>query len=179
MWPTRNPRQRVAEWHWRDDVPVHVVPTSDSRLPEELLACGRWVAALVGASKMECDDPGAYLAFDDETGRLYFVLPPRVRAAVRDLWDPDGRTVTLGRLARYVGGSHQGSYPDVEVQDLGAIATIEYFTRKYGHDQGAEGGAIFTHDHEFPLPHLACDEEGGLWYAGGSYDASPVGGITG
>ncbi len=78
-----------------------------------------------------------------------------------------------------VGGRHTEGYPYVEVQPIGPILTIEYVARKYGHGQGADDGATFFHHHEHVLPWLAVSEDGRLWYAGGSYDATDNRGIVG
>lgn len=178
-----DPERVAREWHWSTTAPVHTVPVSDPDLPDPLVAAGRWDGLVVqvpgrGTRTLSCDDPRAYLAFD-EAGMLYLLLPPAVRAVVRrEFWREGARTTPLAALARQVGGRHtRGDYADVEVQPIGPIVTVLYRAKKYG--EGAERGATFFHDHDPVLPWACCDARGRLWYAGGSYDALPNAGITG
>lgn len=134
-----------------------------------------------GTRVLSCDDRRAYLAFDPESdeGRLYLVLPASVRTTARSaFWRDGARTVSLSRLAESVGGSQQGGYPDVDVQPIGKIVTVEYYAKKYG--QNAQNGAVWYHDHDsHPQPWLAVSEDGRLFYAGGDYDGSDLRGIVG
>ncbi|MDP2310926.1 MAG: hypothetical protein Q8P18_33210 [Pseudomonadota bacterium] len=152
----------------------------DPDVPETLIACGRWVGMAVGGRTLQCDDPGAYLAFDPESprGRLYLVLPPSIRSAMRQFWRPGARSISLESLAASVGGRHRGGYPDVEVQPVGPIHTVDYYAHKYD-GEGKDAPCTYTHDHSFVLPWLAVSSDGRAWYAGGSYDATDLRGITG
>lgn len=177
-----DPERVAREWHWGgDQVPVHVVRVSDPDVPDPLIACGVWVSVtLASGQKLSCDDDGCFLAFDPNSdgGRLYFCLSPSVRRVARSLWRPGARVTTLERLAKSVGGTHTEDYPDVDVQPLGQVVQVEYFAKKYG--DGAQDGAVFYHDHDaWPKPWLAVSEDGRLFYAGGSYDATDNRGIVG
>ncbi len=180
---------RARAWHWSEDAPVFRVQVDDPDLPESLIACGQWVAMTVelaggtrGIRVLNCEDPDAYLVFDDASdgGRLYLVCPAEVcEAAQRAFWRPRVRPIALAELAAQVGGRHQDGYPDVAVQPIGPILQVEYWTKKYGHGQGADDGATFFHPHEGTLPWLAVSADGRLWYAGGDYDATDDRGIVG
>ena len=179
---------RARAWHWTEDAPVYRVQVDDPDLPASLIACGQWVAMTVelaggtrGIRVLHCEDPDAYLVFDDaiDGGRLYLVCPAAVCAeAAAAFWRPRG-ALPLGELAAQVGGRHTDGYPDVDVQPIGPILQVEYWTKKYGHGQGADEGAVFFHPHEGTLPWLAVSADGRLWYAGGDYDATDDRGIVG
>lgn len=179
---------RARAWHWTADAPVFRIELDDADLPPSLIACGQWVSLTVelaggtrGVRVLWCEDPDAYVGFDDDSegGRLYLVCPPEIcEESARLFWRRRG-ALPLGELAAQVGGRHQDGYPDIDVKPIGPILQVEYWARKYGHDQGADDGAVFFHPHEAILPWLAVSEDGRLWYAGGDYDATDDRGIVG
>jgi hypothetical protein len=129
----------------------------------------------------ESDWPNNWIAFDHDhpSQRLYLLLSPSTRRDVaQTLWEPGEATMPLGELAEHVGGIHGDAddYPDIDVQPLGRIFYMSYFTHKQGddpasiyiHRMGEEGGIE---------PILAVSEDGRLWIAGGSYTC-PDPGIT-
>jgi hypothetical protein len=122
----------------------------------------------------EKDWPHNWLSFDFDhpKDRLYILLSPSIRRDVAAaLWDPELPTMPLRELAQQIGGDHgdDPDYPDIEVQPLGIVFYVSYFTYKedpddkafiYIHRMGEEGGVE---------PALAVSKNGKLWLAGGSY----------
>ena len=120
------------------------------------------------------------LCFDARTERLYPVVTPVTQGKLKARYlAPSGPWYSLAQVARHVGGRHQGGYPRVQVQALGPVAEVVYYTAKNGdreeqqgleylHNQGEEGGE---------QPWLCIDEQGRPWLAGGSYTV-PDEGIT-
>jgi hypothetical protein len=130
----------------------------------------------------EPDWPSNWVSFDFDhpDDRIYILLSSAIRAEVAaNLWDPEAPSFSLGEVAAAVGGSHgdDDDYPDIQVQPLGHIFYLSYYTHKeeegdggqsniWIHRMGEEGGIE---------PILAVSEDGRLWIAGGSYKCPNAG----
>lgn len=181
----KRPDDVARDWHAApNEVAVTRYELDEPDYPQTLIACGQFVRILLqtpsGPVTIEVDSPDAFLAYDQdsERGRLYIVLGAETKDELLDAFWTGEDLVTLQGLARTAGGAHQGDYVDVDVQPLGAVVQVEYYTKKYGRF-GADDGAVFFHAHEAPWPWLGLDESGRLFYAGGDYDGADLRGIVG
>ncbi len=129
----------------------------------------------------EKDYKNNHLSFDIDhpSQRLYINLSPSSRRdAAKHLWRKGEPSYSLFDLAKAVGGRHaqRDDYPDVDVQPIGKLYFVTYYTHKKGddppskyiHRMGEEGGIE---------PVLAVSKDGHLFIAGGSYTC-PNPGIT-
>ncbi len=125
-----------------------------------------------------------HLVFDPRhpRHRLYLVLSPSSRRDAREhLWKPGAPTCTLFDLAGDVGGHHadKNDYPDVQVQPLGLLYYVTYYTLKE-EENGEPSPAKYIHrmgEEHGVEPVLAVDKDGNLYIAGGTYTCE-VAGIT-
>tara|TARA_R110002060_G_scaffold47141_1_gene58256 strand:- start:640 stop:1206 length:567 start_codon:yes stop_codon:yes gene_type:complete len=183
---TTDPHERYKRWHWGEEADLEV-EWDDPDIPETLIGIGNLhelhVRPLGGSGKADelvaQDHANCWIGFDPDHPheRLYLLLSPEVQADVKSkLVDGDGEWWDLGALAEAAGGKQADHpYPEIEVQPVGELTHVVYYTKKKGdglsqyiHEFGEESGI---------LPVLAADKDGRLWIAGGNM-TSPYAGIT-
>lgn len=196
----RQHSEHYKKWHW--GLPAKGVKEfNDKRLPEHLIEIGRFMEIHMkpfGRRKKEVvsfpenDAKNSHLAFDPEHKgqRMYMLMTPKQKARMRKYWkDTNVQPVPLASLAKKANAglhSRLGGYPNVLVKPIGSATDVVYKTHKNGDDASLKGGRIvgpgslYIHklgeDGGVP-PVIAVDEDGQLWYAGGSYTC-PTPGIT-
>ena len=183
----RPPENVYKSWHW--GVPnTRVVNWRDPDYPDPLIECGRLLelhfkrGANAPGSVINIAEPyieKSHLAFDPnhKRNRLYILAPQPVRREVKRMfWNAGAPTHSLRELAKLAGGPHATpDYPNVRVQPIGFLTHVTYLTNKGSFEKGvpADGVSAYIHQHSEdtggPLPVLATDASGRLWYAGGSY----------
>jgi hypothetical protein len=125
------------------------------------------------------DDDRCILAYDRRTHRLYLGYPDDLHAKIaRRLWRPGQPTYGLahyadamrafpgGRVGRH-SAPGRAAYPKVQVQGLGPVEHVIYWTHKRGH-----GPSRYKHElgeNTKIRPDLCVSEDGSLWFAGGNY----------
>jgi hypothetical protein len=183
---TQDPYERYKKWHWGEEADLDV-QWDDDDFPNTMIGIGNLHELHVRPLNGEGDadelvmqeGQSCWIAFDPEHPheRLYLLLSDEVRADVRSkLLKKNGEWWDLGELSRAAGGKQaRHPYPDVEVQPVGQLTHVVYFTKKTGdglsqyiHNFGEESGIV---------PILAADKTGRLWVAGGNM-TSPYAGIT-
>ena len=163
MGATKDPYERYKKWHWGNDATMEI-EWEDPDVPGVMVGIGNLHELHVkplGSEKTDelvmQDGSTEWIAFDPKHPyeRLYLLLSKDVQAAG-------------GKQAKH-------PYPDVEVQPVGELTHVVYYTDKKGdglsqyiHEFGEESGI---------LPLLAADRTGRLWIAGGNM-TSPYAGIT-
>lgn len=185
MAKTKDPYERYKKWHWGNPATMEI-EWEDSDVPKVMVGIGNLhelhVRPIGGGKTDELVmEEGAdnWIAFDPDHPyeRLYLLLSNAVQKDVKSLLvDPDGEWWNLGALSKAVGGKQSDHpYPDVEVQPVGELTHVVYFTDKKGdglsqyiHEFGEESGI---------LPLLAASKDGRLWVSGGNM-TSPYAGIT-
>ena len=186
-----NPTTRYKKWHW--GIPsTHVVRWDDPDYPDELIEIGRLAELhfrrsarapkqILNVAREHINK--SHVAFDPahKAQRIYVYTPTAVRrAALRTFWNPKGERYDLRTLARMAGGRQATKdYPDVEVQPIGVLTHVTYFTHKKGDDDD-KGGSFYIHEfgeESGVRPILAIDAQGRFWLAGGNYTC-PNPGIT-
>lgn len=178
-------RKVYKRWHWGEPA-THIVE-ADPDLPPHLVEIGLLMelhfVVLPGRKPVilaveDGDINNNHVAFDADhkNQRIYLQLSESSKKSAKQLWDRNGVTYPLASVAKAVGSKHaKGGYPVIEVQPLGKLTNIVYYTHKRGdgpsgyiHEMGEEGGVP---------PVLCLSHDGRLWLAGGSYTC-PSPGIT-
>ena len=185
MGATKDPYERYKKWHWGNDATMEI-EWEDPDVPGVMVGIGNLHELHVkplGSEKTDelvmQDGSTEWIAFDPKHPyeRLYLLLSKNVQNDVKSkLIDKDGEWWDLEALSKAAGGKQaKHPYPDVEVQPVGELTHVVYYTDKKGdglsqyiHEFGEESGI---------LPLLAADRTGRLWIAGGNM-TSPYAGIT-
>lgn len=185
------PRVEVDEYiakHWGEE-PDFVYEDPDPRLrPAVLHEMGKLqeidVRVLdaggrrIGSIHLDFpDDDRCILAYDRKTHRLYCVYPSNLTPTARGLWQARTPAMPLARVARALGnarsrpGRHERAgcapYPRVDVQPVGPVDHVVYWTHKRGH-----GPSRYKHtlgENSGIRPDLCVSADGRLWWAGGNY----------
>jgi hypothetical protein len=188
----RDPEARYEQAHW-GKAPTRIYDfKSIPGVPDKLVEMGK-------LCELKCmDDAGPFdiafarsghrpiLAFDTtDAERLYIALPENLtKRTAAELWDAAQEHEKLAAVANDVGGRQaRFAHPDVDVQCVGAVTHVTYYTEKGAFWPGDDEDGKSEYIHEFgedsggPVPHLCIDRLGRLWLAGGSY-AVPNEGIT-
>jgi hypothetical protein len=180
--------KHAANWykksHW--SIPAtKAIHVDDPDLPAALTVMGTLTSITVRdkGEEIELDftrySPKCHLAFDPRKSRkLYNILSSAAEADVaRRLITKDGTWYRLNDAQREFTDGRQKRYPfkkNLEVQLLGKIRRVLYFTNKK-EDAASKGqGGVATYDHavgeethRYPL--LGVDRSGRLWWVGGAY----------
>lgn len=183
------------EWHW-GIFPTEVVEWNDPQLPKRMIQCGNLARLHVRPPPRPGVHPRrerdrkiemtlavaqrSHIAFDPDHPhqRLYFLLPPDARRAVRArYWDQNNsRPMPLVNLASIAGGRHATrDYPNVLVKPCGLLVAVIYRTWKQSDPPSFYIHKLGEVSSMFPI--LAADAKGRFWFAGGNYTA-PAPGIT-
>lgn len=183
-----NPHEVYKKWHWGEPGGKRI-KIKDSRFPPHLIEIGllmelhlKPLDGSAGKKKIcveEDDMNNNHAAFDmdHKAQRMYLVLSESSMRDAAKLFDRRSPTYKLQEIAKSAGSRHGAmrDYPDVDVQPLGWLTGLCYFTHKRGdgpsgyiHEMGEEGGKP---------PVLCVSADGNLWLAGGSY-SGPVAGVT-
>lgn len=171
--------------HWGID-PTRIVTYDDPDLPESLVEMGRLAELHIAPESgpeyvLEVnpeDMEDCHLLYDanSKNQRLYIILPPKVmrkmrKKSIQTLTNP---STSLRKLARKAGGHHKsGGYPDIQVRPLGRLINGVYATNKKG-----DGSSLYVHrfgEEGGIEPIIATDNQGRIWFAGGSYYVTPSG----
>tara|TARA_R110002060_G_scaffold68464_1_gene77190 strand:+ start:1261 stop:1827 length:567 start_codon:yes stop_codon:yes gene_type:complete len=183
---TQDPYERYKRWHWGEEADLDV-EWGDPDYPKTMIGIGNLhelhVRPLSGQGDTDelvmQEGQSCWIAFDPthKYERLYLLLSDDVRKDVQALLlQEDGEWWDLAELSRAAGGKQSKlPYPSVEVQPIGQLTNVVYFTKK-------TGDGLSQYIHEFGedsgiLPILAADRSGRLWVAGGNM-TSPYAGIT-
>lgn len=178
-------RKVYKSWHWGE--PATRIVEADPDFPPHLVEIGLLLelhfVPFPGRKPVilaveDGDVNNNHVAFDADhrCQRIYLQLSRSSKRSAQDLWDRNGVTYPLASVAKSVGSKHaKGGYLSVEVQPLGKLTNLVYYTHKRGdgpsgyiHEMGEEGGVA---------PVLCLSKDGRLWLAGGSYTC-PNPGIT-
>jgi hypothetical protein len=152
--PAEDSAEAFAEFHGRPSEQV-VTVTKEIHYHAHLAAAGKLVSLTVRSRMGEIvleDFKGALLCFNEGRDQLFI-----------EGGDQEIDLDQFGISARH------------EVQTLGAVTRIEYFTTK--DHLGREGGkAVYVHDFSKPYPHLNYDVRNRqLSFSGGAYSVLPEG----
>lgn len=176
--------------HWSIP-PTKAIHIDDPDIPSALTSMGTLTSITVKdkGTEIELDfskySPKCHLAFDPrKSKKLYNILTPAAEADVaRRLISKDGEWYKLNDAQREFTDGRQKRYPfkkNVEVQLLGEIRRVLYFTNKKENAASKGQGGVATYDHavgeethRYPL--LGVDRSGRLWWVGGAYDVRPGG----
>jgi len=187
-------REEYVKWHSWGDVgegsiqPTKVLDIDGPGFPSELVAMGELHELHVEPTDGDqieiidyTDEPG-WAAYDPKhpLQRIHLWLPEEQRKwMVQHYVDtsPNAEWWSLQAVAKAVGG-RQASYPiyaQEEVQPIGPLTHITYYTEKVG-----DGLSQYIHEfgEESDLrPWLVVDRRGNIFVVGGNYH-SPYEGIT-
>ena len=185
MSATSDPYERYKKWHWGNEA-TQTIDWKDSDIPSVLVGIGNLHelhTRPIGGGKVDelvfQDGSKHWIAFDHEHPheRLYLLLSEDAKKDIRNmLVKKNGEWWDLKSLSQAAGGKQSKMpYPDIEVQPIGELTHVVYYTDKKGdglsqyiHEFGEESGIV---------PILAADRKGRLWIAGGNM-TSPYAGIT-
>ena len=177
-------RYKNAHWGYPHKRVIEVDDPELDEVAPELTEMGKLVEldVRVGEARGKIAFPpgGAHLAFTPDTETLYVVQSAKQRRATFDAyWVDDAPTYPLHEIAQVAGGRRR-EYPDVECQAIGTVHYVVYRTPKKGDARGPTQPDEYIHklgEEGGKKPWLAIDEQGRLWFAGGSYTV-PDEGIT-
>jgi hypothetical protein len=176
------------EKHW-GNMPDFVYYVNDPRLPRFLPEMGKLqeidVDVVHESGHVDPitidfpDDDRCILCYDKYTHRIYLCYPEDVHREIADrLWVEGAPTYPLSTVARSTNGGRgrhakpgrsmrQGKYPAVQVQNIGIMKAVVYFTHKKGH-----GPSRYVHgmgEDSKLHPDLCVSKDGQIWIAGGHY----------